>query len=57
MTFNKEQAEKIGAIFGFSNEAVAWLQIASYQRVSAGHRPRRSSDFAREPNDIVSSPI
>ena len=28
MTFNKEQAEKIGAIFGLADEAVAWLQIA-----------------------------
>jgi cyanate lyase len=27
MTFNKEQAEKIGAIFGLADEAVAWLQI------------------------------
>jgi cyanase len=25
---NKEQAEKIGAIFGLADEAVAWLQIA-----------------------------
>jgi hypothetical protein len=24
MTFNKEQAEKIGAIFGLADEAVAW---------------------------------
>ena len=30
MAFNKEQAEKIGQIFGLSNEAVAWLQIMSY---------------------------
>jgi hypothetical protein len=28
MTFNKEQAEKFGAIFGLADEAVAWLQIA-----------------------------
>jgi hypothetical protein len=31
MTFNKEQAEKIGAIFGLADEAVAWLQIAPYK--------------------------
>ncbi|MCA4779774.1 cyanase [Acinetobacter towneri] len=31
MTFNKEQAEKIGQIFGLSNEAVAWLQIVPYK--------------------------
>ena len=31
MAFNKAQAEKIGAIFGLSNEAVAWLQIAPYK--------------------------
>ena len=31
MAFNKEQAEKIGQIFGLSNEAVAWLQIVPYK--------------------------
>jgi cyanate lyase len=31
MAINKEQAEKIGAIFGLSDEAVAWLQIAPYK--------------------------
>jgi cyanate lyase len=31
MTFTKEQAEKIGAIFGLSEEAIAWLQIAPYK--------------------------
>ena len=31
MTFNKEQAEKIGAIFGHAEEAVAGLQIAPYK--------------------------
>jgi cyanate lyase len=31
MAFNKAQAEKIGAIFGLSDEAVAWLQIAPYK--------------------------
>lgn len=28
MAFTKEQAEKIGALFGLSDEAIAWLQIA-----------------------------
>ncbi|HEX3494938.1 MAG TPA: cyanate hydratase, partial [Methylocella sp.] len=32
MAFTKEQAEKIGAIFGLSGEAVAWRQIAPYKR-------------------------
>ena len=31
MTFNKEQAEKIGAIFGLADEAIAWLQVAPYK--------------------------
>jgi cyanate lyase len=31
MTFTKEQAEKIGAIFGLSEEAIARLQIAPYK--------------------------
>ncbi|WPC30930.1 cyanase [Acinetobacter towneri] len=31
MAFNKEQAEKIGQIFGLSNEAVAWLQIVPHK--------------------------
>ncbi|MGI8568030.1 MAG: hypothetical protein ACR2KT_02560 [Methylocella sp.] len=31
MAFTKEQAEKTGAIFGLSGEAVAWLQIAPYK--------------------------
>ena len=31
MALTKEQAEKIGAIFGLSEEAVAWLQIAPYR--------------------------
>jgi cyanate lyase len=31
MAFSREQAEKIGAIFGLSDEAVAWLQIAPYK--------------------------
>jgi cyanate lyase len=31
MAFSKAQAEKIGAIFGLSNEALAWLQIAPHK--------------------------
>jgi len=31
MTFTKEQAEKIGAIFGLSEEAITWLQIAPHK--------------------------
>ena len=31
MALTKEQAEKIAAIFGLSEEAVAWLQIAPYK--------------------------
>jgi len=31
MALTKEQAEKIVAIFGLSEEAVAWLQIAPYK--------------------------
>jgi len=31
MTFNKEQAEIVGQLFGLSDEAVAWLQIAPYK--------------------------
>ena len=31
MTFTKAQAETIGNLFGLSDEAVAWLQIAPYK--------------------------
>jgi cyanate lyase len=31
MAFTKQQAERIGAIFGLSDEAVAWLQIAPHK--------------------------
>ncbi len=31
MTFNKEQAEKIGKLFDLPDEAIAWLQIAPYK--------------------------
>jgi cyanate lyase len=31
MTFNKQQAEIAGKIFGLSDEAVAWLQIVPYK--------------------------
>lgn len=31
MTFDKQQAEKIGEIFGLSDEAIAWLQIVPYK--------------------------
>jgi cyanate lyase len=31
MAFTKSQAERIGAIFGLSDEAVAWLQIAPHK--------------------------
>jgi cyanate lyase len=31
MVFTKEQAEKIGALFGLPDDAVAWLQIAPYK--------------------------
>jgi cyanate lyase len=31
MAFTKPQAERIGGIFGLSDEAVAWLQIAPYK--------------------------
>lgn len=31
MTFDKEQAEKVGEIFALSDEAVAWLQIVPYK--------------------------
>ena len=31
MALTKSQAEKVGAIFGLSDEAVAWLQIAPYK--------------------------
>ena len=31
MAFTKEQAEKIGDLFGLPDEAVAWLQIAPYK--------------------------
>jgi cyanate lyase len=36
MVFTKEQAEKIGALFGLPDDAVAWLQIAPYK----GCQPR-----------------
>ncbi|MGH1461651.1 MAG: cyanase [Neptuniibacter sp.] len=31
MTFDKEQAAKVGEIFDLSDEAVAWLQIVPYK--------------------------
>lgn len=31
MAFDKSQAENVGEIFGLSDEAVAWLQIAPYK--------------------------
>ncbi|CDG56228.1 Cyanate hydratase [Halomonas sp. A3H3] len=31
MTFNKQQAEVLGEIFGLSDEAVAWLQVVPYK--------------------------
>lgn len=31
MAFNKPQAEIVGALFGLSDEAIAWLQIAPYK--------------------------
>lgn len=31
MTFDKPQAEKIGEIFGLTDEAIAWLQIVPYK--------------------------
>ncbi len=31
MAFNKAQAEIVGELFGLSDEAVAWLQIAPYK--------------------------
>ncbi|WP_296062994.1 cyanase [uncultured Amphritea sp.] len=31
MTFDKEQATKIGEIFELTDEAIAWLQIAPYK--------------------------
>ncbi|WP_372738792.1 cyanase [Neptunomonas sp.] len=31
MTFNKPQAETIGELFGLSDEAIAWLQVAPYK--------------------------
>lgn len=31
MAFNKEQAEKIGEIFGLTDETIAWLQIVPYK--------------------------
>ena len=31
MTFDKQQAETIGKIFGLSDEAVAWLQVVPYK--------------------------
>ena len=31
MVFTKEQAEKVGALFGLPDDAIAWLQIAPYK--------------------------
>ena len=31
MTFNKEQASKVGEIFSLTDEAIAWLQIVPYK--------------------------
>ena len=31
MTFDKQQAEVLGEIFGLSDEAVAWLQVVPYK--------------------------
>ncbi|SFG19817.1 cyanase [Neptunomonas qingdaonensis] len=31
MTFNKPQAETVGELFGLSDEAIAWLQVAPYK--------------------------
>jgi len=31
MTFTKDQAAKVGEIFGLSDEAIAWLQIVPYK--------------------------
>jgi cyanate lyase len=31
MTLDKTQAEKVGKIFGLSDEAVAWLQVVPYK--------------------------
>ncbi|MFW5824064.1 MAG: cyanase [Marinobacter sp.] len=31
MTFNKQQAEIVGDIFGLSDEAIAWLQVVPYK--------------------------
>lgn len=31
MTFNKEQAEKVGDLFELSDEAIAWLQVTAYK--------------------------
>ncbi len=31
MTFDKEQAEKVGDLFELSDEATAWLQVAPYK--------------------------
>jgi cyanate lyase len=31
MTLDKQQAEKVGKIFGLSDEAVAWLQVVPYK--------------------------
>lgn len=31
MAFSKQQAEAVGDLFGLSDEAVAWLQIAPYK--------------------------
>ena len=31
MTFDKDQAEKVGELFGLSDEAIAWLQIVPYK--------------------------
>ncbi|MDO6593772.1 cyanase [Neptuniibacter sp. 1_MG-2023] len=31
MTFDKEQAEKVGELFELSDEAIAWLQVTPYK--------------------------
>ncbi len=39
MTFTKDQATKVGEIFGLSDEAVAWLQIVPYKGSLPGAVP------------------
>ncbi len=46
MAFNKEQAEKIGQIFGLSNEAIAWLQIVPYKGSLPTSVPTRSLNLS-----------